>query len=239
MAVSASDVPLFLLAAAPAPTSVDEVVAIMKEIDDCLPVTDGLKWFNQIYLTVTQTVDSRPRDKWQSPDWVLQLDVVFAGFYLRALAGYLNENPAVPSSWRALMDARHTTGIDRILFALAGFNAHINHDLALALNATNQQMGLKPGPASPQHIDYQAVNALLDAVMPQALLLLATDTLGVLAEDTGKIGGLLASWNIVKARNLAWAFAGHLDTLPAAAQAVALRAQDSLTGALGRTLLLG
>ena len=61
--------------------------------------------------------------------------------------------------------------------------------------------------------DYQSVNELLKTVMPSALTMLATDTLGVLAEDTGKIGRLLAFWDICSARNLAWDFANHLRDL--------------------------
>ena len=38
-----------------------------------------------------------------------------------------------------MLSARFTAGIDRIQFALAGMNAHINHDLSLALLATDQQ----------------------------------------------------------------------------------------------------
>jgi hypothetical protein len=36
-----------------APTSIDDVIAIMKKIDDVLPGNDGLKWFNKLYLKVT------------------------------------------------------------------------------------------------------------------------------------------------------------------------------------------
>lgn len=37
---------------------------------------------------------------------------------------------------------------------------------------------------------------------------LAIDTLRALAEETGKIGRLLAFWDVVKVRTLAWDFAG-------------------------------
>jgi hypothetical protein len=66
---------------------------------------------------------------------------------------------------------------------------------------------------------------------------LATDTLGVLAEDTGKIGRLLAFWDMCKARDLAWDFADHLRGLTGVSRDVALNAQDALTGALGRAIL--
>ena len=127
--------------------------------------------------------------------------------------------------------------MDRIQFALAGMNAHINHDLALALLAVDAQTGVVPGLASPQHVDYQAVNLLLNSAMPSALQMLASDTLGVLAEDTGKIGRLLAFWDICRARDLAWDFANHLRGLSGVVRQAALDAQDQITGVLGRAIL--
>jgi hypothetical protein len=136
-----------------------------------------------------------------------------------------------------LLDARHQQGIDRIQFALAGMNAHINRDLALALLKTNAQCRVDPAPGSMQRADYDAVNDLLRSIMPTTLTMLATDTLGVLAQSTGKIGRLLAFWDICKARNLAWQFAGHLNGLTRVGQVVALTSQDQLTGVIGKAIL--
>ncbi len=136
------------------------------------------------------------------------------------------------------MAARYRAGIDRIQFALAGMNAHINHDLALALLETDRQRNIVPNYSSPQHVDYEAVNGLLETVMPAALQVLATGILGQLAQDTGKIGRLLAFWNVCKARDLAWDFADHLRGLNGLARQVGLRTQDQVTGALGRAILV-
>ena len=87
-------------------------------------------------------------------------------------------------------------------------------------------------------MDYEAVNGLLETVMPAALQVLATGILGQLAQDTGKIGRLLAFWNVCKARDLAWDFADHLQGLNGLARQVGLRAQDQVTGALGRAILV-
>jgi hypothetical protein len=86
-------------------------------------------------------------------------------------------------------------------------------------------------------VDYETVNALLKAVMPVALQQLATGILGMLAEDTGKIGRVLAFWDICKARDLAWGFADQLRGLTGVAKDAALDAQDAVTGALGRAIL--
>jgi hypothetical protein len=237
MPVAVADQALYDLASTAAPTTIEQVIEIMQQIDECIPNSDGLKWFNRLYLSVTQQVDLQPVSYWKDPSWLMSLDVVFAGFYFRALAGFLSGDPSVPSSWTAMFEARYRTGVDRIQFALAGMNAHINHDLALALLAVDAQTGVVPGPASPQHVDYQAVNLLLNSVMPSALQMLASDTLGVLAEDTGKVGRLLAFWDICQARDLAWDFANHLRDLSGALRQAALDAQDQVTGVLGRAIL--
>jgi hypothetical protein len=236
-ALSPADQPLYDLLTGPDPVDINGVVARMEAIDALLDVKDGLKWFNRLYLMVTQQVDlNPPGGAWQSPAWLTRLDIVFAGLYFSAVADFLAGSSA-PSAWDALFEARFRPGIDRIQFALAGMNAHINRDLALALLATNNQLNVAPGPDSPEFADYQSINGLLGALMPAALTMLATDTLGVLAEDTGRVGRLLAFWDICSARELAWKFAAHLRGLSGLSRDVALGAQDSLTGVLGRAIL--
>ena len=237
MPVAAADQALFAVVSGTPPANVSEVIAVMQQIDGCLGNDDGLKWFNWLYLQVTQKVDLQPLTAWQDANWLLALDVVFANFYLRALAGFLSGEADVASSWSALLESRFRPGVDRILFALAGMNAHINHDLALALLATDAQTGVTPTLTGPQHVDYESVNQLLEALMTAVLTELATDTLGVLAEDTGKVGRVLAFWDICKARDLAWGFSDQLRELPGMARDAALDAQDAVTGALGRAIL--
>lgn len=236
MPLSSPDLQLLQIVSEQRPQSITDVISAMQQIDALLPSDDGLKWFNRLYLTVTQQVDQRPPESWRNPDWLLRLDVTFAQLYFDAVETYLNAKD-VPSAWQVLFEARSQPGIDRIQFALAGMNAHINHDLSLALLATDQQLNLVPNLVSPEHDDYLAVNDLLNSLMPATLSMLATDALGVVAQDTGKIGRLLAFWNICEARNLAWDFADHLRILPEASRDVALNAQDKMTGALGRAIL--
>jgi hypothetical protein len=236
-AVSAADQPLYELVSGPGPATIAEVVARMQAMDALLAVNDGIKWFNQLYLMVTEQVDlDPPGGAWQSPAWFVSLDTNFAGLYFSALEGFL-AGETVPDAWQALFEARYRAGVDRIQFALAGMNAHINRDLALALLAADAAINVVPAPDSPERADYEAVNGLLNTVMPAALTMLAADTLGVLAEDTGKVGRLLAFWDICQARELAWAFAGQLRELTGLTRDAALYAQDTMTGALGRAIL--
>jgi hypothetical protein len=234
-----TDQQLLQIVSATPPVNIPDVIQVMQSIDALLPNNDGLKWFNKLYLMVTQEIDGQPpATAWSDPAWLTGLDVVFAGFYFAAVASFLNDDPRTPSSWDALFEARDTANIDRIQFALAGMNAHINHDLALALIKTNTQMNLDPSLQSPEHDDYQRVNGILADVLPKALTFLATGILGQAAQDTGKIGQLLAIWDVGVARDAAWDFGNYLRGLPAVAQTVALDAQDKVTGLAGRGLLL-
>jgi hypothetical protein len=231
------DAQLLQIVRGASPASIADVVALMQRIDGLLPSNDGLKWFNRLYLMVTQQVDAPPNG-WEDATWLTRLDVVFAGFYFAAIAGALDQIADTASSWDVLFEARNRAGVDRIQFALAGMNAHINHDLALALLQTDDELHLTPAVESPEHDDYEHVNGLLEAVLPSALNFLATGIIGELAQDTGRIGRLLAIWNIRAARDLAWDFANHLRNLGGASRDVALEAQDQLTGVIGRSLLL-
>ena len=99
-------------------------------------------------------------------------------------------------------------------------------------------MNLQLSSQSPEHDDYQRVNGILAEVLPKALTFLATGILGQAAQDTGKIGQLLAIWDVGAARDGAWDFGSYLRGLPAAAQPIALKVQDNVTGLAGRGLLL-
>jgi len=74
--------------------------------------------------------------------------------------------------------------------------------------------------------------------MPKVLTTLATGIAGEVVQSTGKIGQLLAFWSVRAARDLAWDFAVHIATLTPPGRDFAVFAQDKVTGALGRALLL-
>ena len=232
--------PSILAAVQTTPQTISDVVQILEGIQAICADGDGLKWFNGLYLDVTKAVEARVNTGgFADPAWIAALDVRFARFYFAAIQSSLSGGAQgqTPGCWQALFNQRNQAVIARIQFAFAGMNAHINHDLALALLNTDAELNVVPAPDSPEFADYQSVNGLLNTVMPSALSMLAADTLGVLAEDTGKIGRLLAFWDIRSARNLAWDFANHLRGLSGVTREVALSSQDALTGALGRAIL--
>jgi hypothetical protein len=189
--------------AGPAGT-IDDVVARMRAIDASLPRKDGVAYFNRLYLQVTEAVGKASvNTTFADPRFLDRLDVVFAGLYFDAEQTIVTGAPC-PVAWRPLIEERSQEHAP-IQFALAGMNAHINHDLALAVVQTCTEQGVAPDDDTPQHADYERVNAILAQVETQVAVWFKT---GVIAdiEDVvpQQVDNALAMWSVVTARELAW-----------------------------------
>jgi hypothetical protein len=65
--------------------TVADVLARLKAIDAGLPPSDGVKWFNKLYLEVTQQVEKAvPAEHQAAAGFLAALDVVFAARYFAA-----------------------------------------------------------------------------------------------------------------------------------------------------------
>jgi hypothetical protein len=181
------------------------VIARMKAIEESLPRTDGVGYFNRLYLAVTRTVheDVDARPTFEDPDFLARLDVVFANFYFAACADWA-EGRTCPDAWRPLFAAREHAWRRPIQFALAGMNAHINHDLPLAVVATCEERGLQPEKSSPQYRDFERVNQLLGDVEGRVRSWFESGLIADLDHLTGGEADQLAMWSIADARELAW-----------------------------------
>ncbi len=187
------DNPLLAIATSQ-PATIAEVIAALEAIDSLLPDTDGLKWFNWLYLTVTKAVDGNiATGTWHNPAWLTQLDVVFASLYLSALSGWLTPGETAPKCWCVLFDARNDAKLARVQFALAGINAHIDHDLSEAVVETCRQFGIVPVHQSPEYLDYTQVNNILDPIVNQAKAQLLTGLLGDNLPSIGYVENMAAA----------------------------------------------
>ena len=64
----ATDAALVKIISSSALASIDDVIAVMQNLDTALPGNDGLKWFNLMYLKVTAAVrNSLAAGGWQNP----------------------------------------------------------------------------------------------------------------------------------------------------------------------------
>jgi len=229
--------PQLLTLAESSPQTVAEVVKTLQGIDAICVDQDGLKWFNWLYLRITEAVGARvaASEGLKDSAWLATLDVQFAGFYFEALRSCLAQESASRNCWGVLFERRNDTRLTRLQFALAGVNAHINHDLCAAIVATCELTGTTPRHRGPEHADYTAVNSTLDSQIDAAERELNVSLLGDRLPLMKPI-----EFKVAVSREKAWLNAEglwHLRSTPELA-ANYLDVIDGLTTAAGRVLLL-
>ncbi|MEU1800927.1 DUF5995 family protein [Streptomyces sp. NPDC019937] len=216
------------------PRTVQSVVARMSALGAALPPEDGVAVFNRVYLSVTAEVGRRLGSGYfRDAAATEELDVRFAARYLAAVdAGAAGRRP--PACWRPLFELRAHPAVRPVQFALSGINAHIGHDLALALVDTCRARGAEPAALEG---DFERVGVLLagmeerirEELMPGPDLLEAADPLT----------HLVGSWSLEAARDAAWAAFRALWGLRALPEVVEEFAEriDKSVGLVGRCLL--
>ena len=191
------------------PTSVDGVIARLREIQAGLPADDGVAVFNGMYLTVTERIAATIRaGTFRSPETMTDLDVRFACLWLTAYDASV-AGTSVPTAWRPLFAAR-ASGLVPVQYALAGMNTHIEHDLPVAVVDTCRARRLVPDDLHP---DFEAVNGVL-AQVESDIRRSFLDEVGRAADDgMGRLAHLVSCWSIDRARDVAWVTAETLWTL--------------------------
>ncbi|MEU6532907.1 DUF5995 family protein [Streptomyces sp. NPDC046928] len=215
-------------------TPVDAVLSRMRALDARLPERDGVAVFNRVYLTVTEAVD-RHIDAGRFPDAraAITLDVRFAERYLTAVET-AEEGRRPPACWRPLFQMRRHPGVRPLQFALAGINAHIGHDLALAVVDACRSLGCEP---TDLEDEFDRVGDLLISLEEQIReeLMPGPDLFRI----ADPLTHLLGSWSLERARDATWAAARALwalRRLPDLAGEFTERL-DAAVGLAGRMLL--
>ncbi|AZP16389.1 DUF5995 family protein [Streptomyces aquilus] len=213
---------------------VDTVVDRMRALDEALPERDGIAVFNRVYLAVTEAVD-RGIDSGRFTDAraAITLDVRFAERYLRAVDAVAHDRRP-PACWRPLFQFRRHPGVRPLQFALAGINAHIGHDLALAVVDTCRTLDCEPVDVEDE---FDRVGDLLvsleerirEDLMPGPDLLQIADPLT----------HLLGAWSLERARDATWTAARALWALRGLPDVAAEFTErlDTAVGFAGRMLL--
>src|SRR4029450_8952845 len=135
-------------------TTIEDVIATMRALDQALPDTDGVKWFNFLYLKVTEAVQAGA-GAWEDWPFLQRFDVAFATLYFDAFVNWEKDRAQTPHAWRPLFRARYDSGRAPIQFALAGMNAHINHGLAITLYRVAARDGNYPSRGSARFNDFR------------------------------------------------------------------------------------
>ena len=175
----------------------------MQAIAAGLPPNDGVACFNRMYLDVTSQVNAELDNGFYADRaFMTELDVNFANLYFDAV-NKSDDMKAVPRAWRPLFERRADPGIEEIQFALAGMNAHINHDLPLAMVETCTDLATAPD-IVPHHADYQKVDVLLDAAEEAIRRSFEDQCERTLDKRLAAVANFVCNWGINSARDLAW-----------------------------------
>ncbi len=216
------------------PTTVAGVIEQMESFNASLDPDDGVCAFNAVYLEVTERIAALLQRGGQFRDdaAMTDLDVRFANLWLAAYDAAASHH-AIPKAWAPLFSSRHRAGLLPIQFALAGMNAHIEHDLALAVVASCEAHGTDPDDPTVL-ADYLAVNRILasqEATIRRSFL----DEVGRAADARlAPVAHLVTSWSIEKARDVALL---HARTIWALRHTPALQA--AYLDGLARTVGMG
>jgi Family of unknown function (DUF5995) len=226
----------------PAPvSSIDEVLSIMTAIDSRLPDSDGLKWFNRLYLRVTHSVrQAVGSTAFRDARFMSELDVVFANLYFAAITAGDVDPLRAPSAWRPLLGARLRRRNSRLQFALAGMNAHINRDLPQGIVHVFEALGGDPTTDHARRADFDSINDLLERVEGEVKDDFSLGVIGVVDAAAGTADDVAAMWNVRAARQAAWTNAQVLWALRSAPllRDAFFDRLDGLTGLAGKGLLV-
>lgn len=221
--------------------TVDEVLAAMAAVDGAVGAGDGLGWFNRLYRRTTDNVRAGlAAGRFVDVAFTSELDVVFAGYYFRAVSAFLSGASDVPRAWVVLLERRARRDVAPLQFALAGMNAHIDRDLSFAIVDVAAARGGFPARDSDARADYLTVNAILAETEQETKPWFEGALLRDAEPDAGRVEDVVALFSVQEAREAAWLRAEvqwATRGVPAAAAALAAGI-DRAAAALGRALLL-
>ncbi len=219
--------------------SLAEVIAGLAALEqEFLARRDRRGVFVSAYLSITRELKCRiEAGRFHDGAWVSRYAVAFADLFRRALAACESgDRAACPGAWRLALDASAAGAGLAIQDLVLGINAHINHDLPLAL----REVGVDPGRGL-KHADHTEVNAALRVVTHRVrdwFLPLYATGLGVL---DGCLAGLLeglTGLGFRAARERAWRLGVALAGAATRAEAARLAARiDARSVRLGRRAL--
>ncbi|MFE6818057.1 DUF5995 family protein [Streptomyces sp. NPDC057677] len=214
--------------------AVDPVVDRMRAFRSAWHPADGVAVFNRVYLTVTEEIGHAiEAGGFADRRAATTLDVRFAERYLTAVDAAATGRPS-PACWRPLFRYRRHPGVRPLQFALAGINAHIGHDLALAVVDACRDLECAPAELEDEFDRVGDVLVLLEERIREELMP-GPDLL----EVADPLTHLLGCWSLDRARDGAWLAARslwQLRGLPELAEEFTERLDRSV-GLVGRMLL--
>jgi len=152
------------------PATIGRVIEMQRTIQAILdelppsPAKNRVSAFNALYLKITRRVQDALRTGVNTPEFLELLDIEFAKRYFAALELWNRDDEDTPDVWEVLFKRAGDLRMSRLLAAMLGVNAHINHDLSLALIATWNETGAPVDDVI--HPDYLLVNEIFYEEIP-------------------------------------------------------------------------
>ncbi|MFW5973735.1 MAG: DUF5995 family protein [Bacteroidota bacterium] len=219
--------------------SIEDVVRGLTAFEEqCLGRRDLRGVFTTAYLEITLAIAThRERDGFADADWVGRYLVRFANLFREALLAYEEgRRGEVPKSWRIAFDAARDREGLIIQHLTLGINAHINYDLALALD----EIGIDPG-RPVRYADHTLVNDVLAGATDSMKHLVASKYAPILKRLdrlAGSVDDDLTNFSIPRAREHAWTMAVALAAAPSEMERrLILTALDEQAAVLARLIL--
>jgi len=183
--------------------TIDDVIDRMQSIADSTGPGDGVGFFNAVYQLTTEAVRDRLGTGFFTDEgFVERFDIAFANFYFAAIDADAAGQP-VDAAWRPLFARRSDRRVHAAQFAVAGMNAHIDHDLELAVVEICAAEHTHPLAGSIR-ADYFRINDVLVEVEPGLRQSLLGDLKRRFAQPLEPLLHLIGSFSIGRARQAAW-----------------------------------
>lgn len=219
--------------------TVSDVIENLSQFEKrCIDSGDLRGVFTTAYLEITKAISNRiDSTSFKNPGWVTAYLIRFGNLYREALFFSDTANyERVPKSWKIAFETAKTGDGLIIQHLLLGINAHINHDLAIAL------CDVKIDPVrSDKHHDHTEVNNILRETtenLKSEVTIKYAPILKRLDRKTGYISNDAANFSIPKAREHAWSFAIALTRTKGNAEQTLLRkALDDQAAVMARLIM--
>ena len=165
----------------------DDTVAALRRI--ALEATDATGCFPALYARVTTEIArSVAAGTFEDGERMARFATTFAGYYLKAFHREISR----PACWQASWDVADDGRLLIVQHLLLGINAHVNHDLPLAVVEVEAARA-----------DFLAVNAVLASTY--TVVLRDLDTVSRWTNEAARLGGgRLFNFSLRVARDQAW-----------------------------------
>ena len=214
--------------------TIQDVIDQLGEIiAECQQANSRLGYFPAMYRKVTVRIkEGVENGRFQDPDRLEHLDVVFAQRYLDAYRQY-RQRQQPTRSWAYAFDRTQEPQHTVFQHLLLGMNAHINLDLGIAAAEVCQNCDL-----APLKEDFFAINEVLAGLLDEVQdnlnqsspLFQHIDSLG------GRVDETLGNFSLRRARRAAWRKAIALHNLPPTDHPDAIYRYDRSTSRLAQII---